>query len=196
MRSGEVYELLVDKTGKPRIHTASELKVLAERPDLFHVISHIPRPGATWFAMKLEFDHFPPRTAVNDEFDIRVTRFPDVEGGHLWSIISIPLVKKGRAVSVAAVTGMRLANGVPTAFGVGNFHGVPAMGLGSMRPQNRHTAPGPVFAVFPMDNDRVWSLENDKHSLVYGGQVGQKRLAEEEQGECKRIMAAFRAGLN
>jgi len=135
-----------------------DLRAASLKPDRLTLVSMATRPGINRFWMTLEYDHFPPRTPLNDEYDLTMLAWPD--SGILWTIVIIPLAYRRVAAEVAAAAGMRLANGVPTLMShPANRH---VVALGAVR-----VPPPDAFDRFPLDHDRVFTMENDMNSPVY-----------------------------
>jgi hypothetical protein len=168
--------------------TLDDLRRVTADPDILHIVTFAGRPGALWFTAKLEHDHFPPATPKNEAFNIRFINWP-VKDGQLWCVISIPLTKRSLADQVAKETGMRIANGVPRLFNP--LPDCPNMiAVCAVRDDPRL---GIKFVEsFPMDNERVWTLENDKNSEMYKSEEGRKKTLAREEREVNAIFEGFR----
>lgn len=115
------------------------------------------RLGAHIFIVRLEHTHYPPGRPENRDFQMMRLRWQDLE----WWVVSIPDADKRLAEDVAARTGMRLADGVPTVFEKLSLFGAPALALGSLRKADADTVD-----VFPLSGPEVWTLENDANSKL------------------------------
>ncbi len=77
-----------------------------------------PRPGFNLFSSLLEYKFFTPSTTSNELFILTVYKWGgDKDMPMMWSIISVPSEFKSQAESIAKLTGMRIADGVPTIMG-------------------------------------------------------------------------------
>lgn len=91
------------------------------------------RLGVALFAVRLEYGHYKPGTARNDDFQVMRLCWQ----GDFYHVFSVPLADKPLADAAAKQTGMRLADGVPHCFQAGKR------------------------SVFPLSGPNVWTLEND-----------------------------------
>lgn len=132
-------------------------------PDRLTLITIGTRPGVTRFLITLEHQHFPPSTARNAEFQLILVKWPD-DGPLLWYVVIVPLLTFPEVRRVAAETGMRVADGVPTLL---ERSGVRR---------------------FPIDHGRAFTIENDLDSPLYYPH-GPEFILEEE----RRWIAAFHA---
>jgi len=74
-------------------------------PNWVHVVTLIERPGAMEFFHDVEWTHYPPNTAKNDAFQMRLWNWQ----GLVWVIASVPIADKHFMVDAAARHGLRLA---------------------------------------------------------------------------------------
>jgi len=119
--------------------TEEDLRRLVSDESKFHVVGMIQRPNVRVFCVALELRHFPPNTPENDLYELRIIRF----GGLQWFAVSVPAEHERTCREVAETFGLRLANGVPTSIS------------------------GDRIERFPMDGDRVFTLENVPNHPVY-----------------------------
>lgn len=119
-----------------------ELQRLADDPTRFHIVGDMSRIGVTLFMTKLEYMHYPPRSGKNHLFEFRILKWP---AGYplIWVIASIPIEDRPLAEALIPDCGLRLANGTPIILG------------------------GAKEEFFPMQGDRVFSLENSNGHPIY-----------------------------
>lgn len=79
-------------------------------PNRRFIAGYVLRAGVSLFNVKLEWNHFDPRTDANDDFLMVVSK---MEGDHAFSVVSIPEEKLADAEAIAEGEGLRLAQGVP-----------------------------------------------------------------------------------
>lgn len=145
-----------------REETEKESREFFENPNFVHFVGMLepPRPGVNLCIVKLEHTYFPPGTKSNDEFFMRLRKW----GGIIWTIASIPKEKMDLMKKVATETGLRIADGIP--------HLVVCGKLGS----------------FPIDNERVFTLENISNHPVYKNNPQEiRQMLEEEHREIIEI---------
>jgi hypothetical protein len=70
----------------------SALERAAKDLSKVHYIVMSGRPGGSLFCTKLEYEHFPPRTARNKLYDFYILKWPD--DAMLWFIVGIPVEEK------------------------------------------------------------------------------------------------------
>lgn len=123
--------------------TTEEVREFCSNEDLIsYVVMLGPRrPGVMLFGILLEYVFFPPGTKKNEEFHMHFVNWEEM----MFGIISIPKKKKIYAVEVAKISGTRIANGVPTLISEGQV------------------------AMFPVDSNNVFTIENESGSPVYKG---------------------------
>jgi GNAT superfamily N-acetyltransferase len=79
-------------------------KDLNTATDRFVIITILNRPGARLFGVKLEYEHYPPRTSKNDEYQYGIGKWQEL----MVIAISIPIKDRSIAEAVAAELGMNL----------------------------------------------------------------------------------------
>jgi len=122
------------------------------------------RPGVMLFAIKLEFWYFPPDTEKNDDFVLHRIEWQSM----LWMVVSIPRQYMDLAKKIAAESGLRIVDGIPTI----------------ITPEG--TQP------FPMGSDNVFALENVPGHAVYGHEFGEiEKLLAQENEEITEILDDF-----
>jgi hypothetical protein len=126
--------------------TDEQLQAWVADPKWIHFAALIQRPGVGACAETLEHAHYKPGTPANDLFNLRLIPF----GGFPWALISIPLEDRPKMERAAAASGLRVANGVPTMIG----------------PEG--------VTRFPVDNERIFTLENVSGHPVYKNQGGRR----------------------
>lgn len=122
-----------------------------------------PRPGIQIFCAILEYKYFPPQTEKNKDFIFQIIKWGVEEIKMLYAIASIPVEKKAYAEAVAKVTGMRIANGVPT--------------LLDHKGQHR----------FPVDVPNAFTIENEPGHPIYKSSHHAKGWAMVEATMCEMI---------
>ena len=127
--------------GEGEIISEDDFRALSNQTDRLYLIALLIRPGVASFTTKLEFEHFPPLSAKNDELDVYILEWFDLP----WTVVSIPMNQRSVAESVAAEVGLRFTDGIPLMFGDGKEE------------------------FFPLSGSNVFSLENIPGSPVYDG---------------------------
>ena len=118
------------------------------------------RPGVKECITALENRYYKPGTDRNELFIMRIIKFCNI----LWCIISIPIHEKQLMEEVVKECGLRIADGVPTMIGDGGM------------------------VKFPVDNKRVFTLENEKDHPVYRNDpVVNNALLEQERDSISKI---------
>jgi hypothetical protein len=118
-----------------------DLRVFIDDPHFIHYLGMLipPRPGVADCISLLENTYFKPGTTRNDLFVMRIIEWEELT----WVMVSIPISDKGLMEKAAQVSGLRVADGVPTMLqGGGVSH-------------------------FPVSNERVFTLENCSGHPVY-----------------------------
>lgn len=115
---------------------------MSEVPDRLTLVSLLERPGLLRFLTLLEWSYFSPKTKANEDFEIVLATWPD-DAPIRWAVAILPLLKLPETRRIAAETGMRIADGVPTKIDHGGVRR------------------------FPVDHARVFTIENDLGSPVY-----------------------------
>jgi len=167
--------LLVDIVGERMsvvFLNEGDFKKLNDDKDLLHVVGMWTRPFVHYFANYLEYEHFPPEQEVNKEMQYRVIRWH----GALWSIVSVPLIKKNLVEEAAEKAHLKLADGVPIFMGKESV----LMCFAAVRPSENFQN---IADFFPVRSDSTFTLEQSKSDdVVYepGGSQDAKMLEEFE----------------
>tara|TARA_B100000614_G_scaffold262909_1_gene300458 strand:- start:47558 stop:48061 length:504 start_codon:yes stop_codon:yes gene_type:complete len=148
--------------------TLAEITEFCNSENRFNIIVMANRPCVNWFCMKLEYENFVPGTPDNDEFQFFQIKWEEMT----WFVISIPADKREVAEQVAAETGMRIADGIPTMLG----------------------PDGP--SRFPIDGSNTFSIENAPDSKIYQGPEGREQAQKRADAACEAIQARHDAWLN
>lgn len=121
--------------------SSEDFQKFLEDPSLIHYVGmiHPPRPGVSDCVQTLEHAYYKPGTPRNNLFNLRIIKWEDIT----WVIVSIPITEKAKMESVAKVSGLRIANGVPMMI--------------DSKGRRR----------FPASNERVFTLENVPGHPVY-----------------------------
>jgi hypothetical protein len=146
--------------------TEEELRRFSSDERFIHFVGMAKprRPGVNLFAIKLEHWYFPPDTEKNNDFILHIIEWQNMT----WMVISIPREYMDLAKKIAAKSGLRIADGIPTI-------------ITSKRIQP-----------FPMDSDNVFTLENVSEHAVYGsGFVAIEKLLACEDAEIRKILDDF-----
>jgi hypothetical protein len=106
---------------------------------LAYIVAPTVRPGCNLFSALLEYKYFPPSTPKNKQYHVAMVRWKDC----IHSIISIPKEYENHAKAVAKLSGLRIANGIPT-----------------LRSDKK------VY-YFPIEFDNLFTLENEKDHPLY-----------------------------
>lgn len=109
--------------------------------NLLHVICMGGRPGGYLFNRGLELKFFRPGAHDNDNYNVLLKRWADVQ----WIVVSVPIRFRQRVESWANECGMRLADGIP------------------------HVFEGRSAMKFPLDSPQAFVLENKPSSIIYDG---------------------------
>ena len=102
-------------------------------PNKFYVVCMANRAGVRLFCTKLEYTHFPPRTAANKDFELAIMKWQGLE----FFVVRVPPSARPWCNKIAADLGMRLADGVPTMFDYKGSYS------------------------FPLQGDNIWTLEGE-----------------------------------
>lgn len=119
-----------------------QVRAFVADPKWMHFVGMLMRPGVGGCAETLEHTHYKPGTPANDLFQLHIIKWEDL----VWGLISIPIEDRSKMERAAAANGLRIANGVPFMIGPN----------------------GP--SRFPVENNRIFTLENIKGHLVYKNQ--------------------------
>ena len=146
------------------------LQAAANDNTKIHLVVQADRPGGRLFSVKLEYEHYRPRSGRNKLYDLHIVQWPIDDNGKgvlLWFVIGIPKSDIPIAEQVAKECGLKITDGIPMMF--------------SNKGQEN----------FPMDGPTVYSLESNSKSNVYKNdpEVYQKMMAGEST-ECDRIIKA------
>lgn len=150
----------------------AHLQKAADTPGRTHFIVQCDRLGSQLFCMKLEYEHFPPRSVKNNLFDLFIAKWPppeeDTDGFTLmWYILGIPEEQKHLAEKVAKECGLKIKEEIPIIFSNAKEY------------------------TFPMNGPRVFSIESNPKSRIYENDSEVfKKLREGEYDECRKILAA------
>jgi len=130
----------------PHLDLTSSLEDLiahSKQPDKLTLVSLAMRPGALRFMTVLEWQYFTPQTQANTEFEFIILKWPDPPDALVWTVAILPLAIQPHLAAICEETGMRLGQGVPTV--------IDSRGIQR----------------FPMNHDRVFTLENNPDSPIY-----------------------------
>ena len=143
-----------------------ELQRAADDPTRFHIVGDMNRIGVSFFMTKLEYTHYPPRSVANHLFEFRILKWP-ANFPLVWAIASIPIEDRPLAEALLPDCGLRLANGTPIILGLG----------------------GEKDEFFPMQGDRVFSLENSNgHPIYNNNQAEIEALRVKQNAEIEEIL--------
>lgn len=140
-----------------REESDEELKKFGDDPRYIHFAGMIgpPRPGVVECLMELEHTYYKPGTLKNDDLFLRIIKWD----GITWALVSIPIGERHWMEKVADKCGLRIADGVPTML----------TGSGAER--------------FPIDNERVFTLENKTGHPIYHNDPAIEEIIREAEGE-------------
>lgn len=127
--------------------TIGNLVRLTHDKSLLHIIclmSPRARPGTMLFQVMLEHTHYPANTPANHLLQLVLFNWEEMD----WADVMIPATDHDKAQAIADQTGMRLADGIPQ---------VVSHGQVTMLATHRVRLPG--ARRFPLDTNRVWTLE-------------------------------------
>lgn len=145
-----------------REETPKEISAFFNNPNFVHFVGLLspPRPGVQLFAVRLEHEYYPPGSDMNNDFCLRMFEWEDMK----WIIVSVPKTEMDILKKVAHECGLKIADGVPTVFGSGKIE------------------------TFPINNERVFTLENLPDSPFYGADRKKiKELLAEERRKMEKI---------
>lgn len=144
------------------------LEKAGKDPTKVHYIMQCDRPGTQLFCVKLEYEHFAPRSGRNKLFDFHIVKWPPDDGFVLmWFIVGIPVGERHLAEQVAQECGLVIKEGVPIMLSATTQH------------------------AFPMSGPQVFSLESNPKSKLYNNDPAMyQSMKRGEAAECKRIMDA------
>ena len=139
------------------------LKKAADDPAKIHLVIQVDRLGGQLFAVRLEYEHYPPRSGKNKNFDFNIVNWQEFA----WFVVGIPRQDYGVAEQVAADVGLKLEDGSPVAI----------------------TSEGTFL--FPISGPGVFTLTSNSKSKVYDNDQEQTaRLRAGEARECDKIIKA------
>lgn len=150
------------KKKRTRDMADQEFQHLSDDKSRLFVVAMMSRPGAGIFVVDLEYNHFPPGSPKNEEFQMVISKWQ----GMSWMTIHVPIEYRGLVEEVAARNEMRLGDGIPTILG------------GTNGPQQ-----------FPVRGDNVFTLENAPNSPIYKG--GEREVLKEQQRKIAEIIGNF-----
>lgn len=150
------------------------LQAAADDPSKVHVIMQADRLGSKLFCVKLEYEHYQPRSGKNKLFDFHIVQWPFDEQNRpilLWFITGIPKGDFHIAESVATECGMALEKGSPFTM---------------------HGSKGQLIEErFPMQGPNCYVLKSSPSSIIYENDHEKiARQKEWEAAECDRIVQA------
>ncbi len=118
--SRESIEKLIEELAP---EAQKQLAALLNNEKFVHLIGlYKPQiPGIHLFATKLEYDHFPPGTSSNDDFNFALLEQENI----IWSIISVPKTALNTVKKLANDCNLPLTHSIPDTFGVGGASQIP-----------------------------------------------------------------------
>lgn len=144
------------------------LQKAADDPDKVHFIVQVDRLGSRLFCVKLEYEHFKPRSGRNKLYDFHIINWPYDSKGKpimMWFVVGIPKGDFALAERVAAETGMKIVTDIPL-----------------MVYEDKQK-------VFPMSGDRVYSIGTNPESVIYGNDASViENRKRQEEAECDKII--------
>lgn len=145
-----------------RSESDEELQKFADDPKFIHFAGIInpPKPGVQACITELEYTYYIPGTPKNDDFFLRIINW----SGMHWVLVSIPISERHLMEKVASENGLRIVDGVPSMFSGSNME------------------------QFPINNERVFTLENKKgHPIYYNNSDINETLKDAENGRIEQI---------
>ena len=119
-----------------------------------------PRPGVAECMTLVEHTHFKPGTEKNELFIMRIIEWSEM----VWVMMSIPHEDKSLVEKIAKECGLRIANGVPTAFTRDSIQ------------------------QFPVNNERIFTFENVSGHPIYRNDPGlDKTIFDAEKETMEKI---------
>jgi hypothetical protein len=116
------------------------------------LVSMADRVGVHRFLVSLEHTLFSPKIKPSDDFELYMVHWEEL----VWIVVVIPIKFMMNVELIATNTGMRIADGIP--------HLISSKGI----------------VKFPLEHNRVYTIENTKDSMVYLP-GGEERLRNEEK---------------
>ena len=178
MQNKELYARSCDGA-PPEPISKEDFVALSEDKSRTFIVAMSNRPGACLFAAQLEFDHFPPLSPLNEEFQVYMVLWNHLE----WFVISLPAKKYELAEEVAKQNCLRIADGVPVF--MGNF---PVSIIAALRQPPGNGIPCEFFL---LQGDNVFTLENNRESPIYGDPKSADEIRRSELGAVERLQKEF-----
>jgi hypothetical protein len=157
--------------GISRDETEEDAEVFLGNPNFVHFLGMIspPRPSVILCITKLEHEHYPPGTDINNDFVLRLRNWEQI----LWAIVSIPKHDFPIMENVAKELRLELVKGLPCVISKGKLER------------------------FPIKNsDNVWTFENSNDHPIHARKIAIEdmpstieELIKEEGIEIEKIFA-------
>jgi hypothetical protein len=114
LEGNEIKITLVLSDTEYREETIEEATEFFNKPEFVHFIGlyHPSRKNLEACNEELEYTHFPPKTDINKDFNMRILEWQ----GLVWTIVSIPRTKIELMAKIADKNGLTLVNGTPRVF--------------------------------------------------------------------------------
>lgn len=85
-------------------------------PNNFYIVCHTDRFGYSAFSAAIEFRHFPPSNKMlSDQFSVKTV----IWKGQIWNVLVTPLTFAKMATQLAHEFGLKIADGLPTQYDLG-----------------------------------------------------------------------------
>lgn len=109
--------------GISKEETEEDTELFFKNSNFVHFVGMIapPRPGVRLCITKLEHEHYPPGSDLNNDFFMRLRKWEDI----LWAIVSIPKNDIEIMQNVAKETGLKIADGLPCIISSGKMKRFP-----------------------------------------------------------------------
>lgn len=134
----------------------AELKACITPDKIGFILMYAPRRiGVISFATFLEYRHFKPGTPANDQFEMALVKWEQMN----FAIVVIPRIHRNQAQWILKQLGLRLADGVPTV--------IESSGV-------KH---------FPIDLPNVFTVENIEGHFAYKNSADLTRTAQDFEDE-------------
>lgn len=131
---------------------------------MIDIICMTSRLGASLFIVKLEHTYYPPRTELNDLFQLKICKWPEKDPMY-WFVVTVPEKDKDKVEIIALECGLKIASGIPMIIDCNGEE------------------------KFPFCSDNSFSLENTKDHLIYkNDKTIYDTMAEKERSECASIL--------
>ncbi len=142
-----------------------------QKYEKYILVGDMQRIGLSKFFVRLEHEHFNPRTELNDVFEIKMLKWPE-DFGLIWYVLEIPATFKEIALKLLDECGLRAADGVPNLLG------------------------GETIQVFPISGDNVFTIEYVKDNPAYKADyVTLQKMKEDENKQVQEILSQEREEL-